>query len=60
MRNNKIIDVNVEDTPRIYIKTPNGEISVHYTSTGELRISADENIVIAPQGSNAINLELRK
>jgi len=57
--NNKEAEVNLKETPRLYIQTPQGEIAVHLTASGELRFSTDGNFAILPNGSNAFNLEIR-
>jgi hypothetical protein len=57
--NNTEVNVDLKETPRLYIQTPMGEISVHLTASGELRFSTDGNFAILPNGSNAFNLEIR-
>jgi len=57
---NKEIEINLTDTPRVYLQTPQGEIAIHLTSNGEIRLSTDKSFAVLPTGSNSIELELRR
>jgi hypothetical protein len=57
--NNKSAEIDLKETPRLYIQTSQGEISIHMTASGELRLSTDGSFVILPNGSNAFNIEIR-